>query len=273
MSELTQQLEREILLTSPALPSPKHILPPQVGVKGIPIPFGFGFGEEDNPIRHLDAADLIANLPAECADLLMFDPPWAYEHWSSKRNGGAASHYVCLSTPLIARLVAESFRLLRPNRYALLWVTLPKLSEWFAEAATIEAAGFRYLSGGVWGKSNGLGVGVHLRGDAELILLYAKAYPRPRVHLSNLFLAPRVGHSIKPERVLASLVEWSTPPGGLVVDPFAGESASLPKVCRRLGRAYAGSEIDAHRHHLALTRFSLLEQSYLPFVERSQSHA
>ena len=47
----------------------------------------------------------------------------------------------------------------------------------------------------------------------------------------------------KPEKLVAKLILASSPPGGLVLDPFMG-SGTTPAVARKLGRRFCGIEID-----------------------------
>ena len=47
----------------------------------------------------------------------------------------------------------------------------------------------------------------------------------------------------KPEKLVAKLILASSPPGGMVLDPFMG-SGTTPVVARKLGRRFCGIEID-----------------------------
>src|SRR5205814_6208591 len=132
----------------------------------------------------------------------------------------------------IAEHVSRSAVVARRDAYLAVWGTFPKLRDWMINS--IYLPGWTYITAVVWGKSNGLGPGWHVRGDAELALLYRKGHPKPRTTLSSLVLAERTGHSEKPQKALRALVEWAVPAGGLVVDLYAGASASLAIACRSL---------------------------------------
>jgi hypothetical protein len=100
-------------------------------------------------------------------------------------------------------------------------------------------------------------MGFHFRGDSEPLLLYRKGAPKPLDGArSNLWLAARGEHSEKPRLALDALVKMGCPPGGLVLDLYAGATASLAVVCRRLGRGYVGAEIDPERHREAMLRLA-----------------
>lgn len=59
----------------------------------------------------------------------------------------------------------------------------------------------------------------------------------------------------KPIAILLPLLQYSCPPGGTVIDPFAG-SASTLDAARRIGRRAIGIEIDEKFCHLAARRLS-----------------
>lgn len=215
---------------------------------------------------HRDLLGMLSGGPR--IDLLFTDPPWAY-HDSGKKNdklrGQAAAHYDTMSDADIALALAAFSDRLNANRYVALWCTFPKMGEWFAASRMIFAScGLEYITGAAWGKvdpywGGKLGAGHHVRGDAELLLLYRFGKPKPRTTLSNWWVAPRKEHSEKPQTVLRDVVEMTTDPGGLVVDPFAGDTGSLALACRSLGRLYLGSEIDPARQVRAMLRLSQQE--------------
>jgi hypothetical protein len=205
-------------------------------------------------LRCQDVTAMLDSLPDGAAAFVHADPPWAYEQTAVR--GNAADKYGGLTEAGIAPHLAAAWRVAAPDCYLAVWATLPKLAEWM----TCSVAPWQYVTGAAWGKINGLGVGYHFRGDAELLLLYKKGSPKPLDgSKSNLWLAPRTGHSEKPQLALRALVAMAAPVGGLVVDCYAGESASLARACRALDRAYVGAELDPIRHARALIRLSQQE--------------
>lgn len=209
-------------------------------------------------LRCGDVLDMLRSLPTGCAPLVMADPPWAYDN--SGVRGAASNHYDGLSVWDIAQHMISAARVASEHAYMGVWCTFPKLQEWLWESYPLLAsAGWLYVTGGAWGKTNGMGPGHHFRGDAEVLLLYKKGAPKPLLNTSNLWLAPRIGHSEKPQHALRSLVATFCPPGGVVVDLYAGASASLALACRALGRGYVGAELSPERHRLAMVRLSQQE--------------
>ena len=193
------------------------------------------------------------------ADLVYADPPWTYTQqggpdWSCR--GAAQDQYAGLTVDEIAEHLSAAHAIASDDCYLIVWCTWPKLAEWMSASAPMP---WTYITGGAWGKTSGLGVGFHFRGDSEPLLLYRKGRPRPLTARSNLWLSARTQHSEKPRAALEPLISSLCPPGGLVLDPYAGQSASCAIVCRRLGREYMGSEIDPARHAAAMLRLSQLE--------------
>lgn len=213
---------------------------------------------EDIQLLNCDVADLLRDLPDGCASLIHADPPWTYDN--DTIQGGAWLKYDTLTLPGIAAHMEGAARVAQYDAYLMVWCTYPLLMDWAQFGIGLK--GWEYITGGSWGKTNGIGVGVHFRGDAELLLLYRKGNPRPLDgSKSNLWLAPRIGHSEKPQKALRALVSMAVPEDGLVLDLYAGESASLARACRALGRRYIGAEIDPERHRRAMLRLQQVEMA------------
>ena len=63
----------------------------------------------------------------------------------------------------------------------------------------------------------------------------------------------------KPEKLLAKLILASSCPGDFVFDPFVG-SGSTAVVAKKLGRRFAGVELEAEYCHMAIKRLDLAER-------------
>ncbi len=202
-------------------------------------------------LRCCDVADLLADIEPGSVDAVITDPPWTYSHDGEKSANRVYSGLCCSD---IAEHLAVARGLCKPDAYLHMWATFPLLAEWMGVHAD---SNWEYLTGAVWGKTGAPGVGFHFRGNSELLLTYRKGRPRPLSGSKpNLWLAKRGVHSEKPQNALVALVEMSAPAGGLVLDLYAGESASLARACRDLGRDYIGCEIDPERHARALRRLA-----------------
>lgn len=189
------------------------------------------------------------------AALVHADPPWNYRSGGVFRGfeGGMAGaiedHYTGLTDPEIADHVRRAAAHATPDAYMLLWCTWPKLAEWMAQ----DVKPWRYITGGSWHKTNGLGVGYHVRGDSEPWLLYGVGKPKPVGTLSNALASPRQEHSAKPAEWLGVAFRALMPPGATVFDLYAGLGTAAVGA-QAAGMAYVGAEIDPERHGAALDR-------------------
>ena len=210
----------------------------------------------DIDLRCCSAQGLIASLEPGSVAGVIADPPWPYDNGTSGGSGtsGVGSLYETPTIDAIAGVLDATFTACGERAYLAIWVTWPKASDWFAIHNQMR---WRYVTGGCWTKQGGFGMGYHAAGDSEFWLLYVKGNPRPAEgRQTNAIHAPRLGHSEKPQAALDVLVKTIAPRGGLILDPFAGESASLARCCARLGRRYVGAEIDPERHARALRRLA-----------------
>ncbi len=134
-------------------------------------------------------------------DVLMIDPPWAFELRSDKGEAKSPqAQYACMPTVEICGLPVG--HLASGDAWLWLWATYPMLPDAFA---VMEAWGFAYVTGGSWVKrgSSGklaMGTGYVLRSCAELFLIGRMGAPRAMSRsVRNIIEAPRRQHSRKPD--------------------------------------------------------------------------
>lgn len=199
-------------------------------------------------LRCCTSMQLLVDLPDGVAALTHADPPWSYSRQVG--NGTTDRHYETSMTmeDIVADLEA-AYQVAADDSYLLLWCTGPILPEWL-EAARGKLS-WRYLSKGSWHKTDGMGAGVHWRGDSEDLLLYAKGNPRPLMAVSNSYASERQDHSEKPEGWIRKLIDAFAPEGSLVVDLYAGR-APVARVCAANGRRCVAAESDPKRHAEAM---------------------
>ncbi len=199
-------------------------------------------------LRRASIADVLPMVTG--ARLVHADPPWTYRN--SGNRGNASDQYDLLTIADIAEHVDAAYDSAADDAYLLCWATFPTLGEWLP--ALLDTR-WRYVTGGAWTKSGGLGIGYHFRGDVEPLLVAVKGKPRPSPAVSSAHVAPRQRHSVKPAGWLAGLVESFTAPGDLVLDMYAG-LGPMARACVRTHRRYVGAEIDEDRHRSAMARIA-----------------
>ncbi len=212
------------------------------------------FGAADPPPLPDDYRLRVADVATVCdevrgATLVHADPPWSYRASEVFRGldggnaGAVADHYDALTDADIAAHLDRAYDSATASAYLLCWCTWPKLGEWLEASRAMR---WRYVTGGAWHKSDRTGIGFHVRGDSEPLLIYCKGAPKPRRAVSNGFTASRAEHSEKPAAWLADLVEAFTDRGDVVLDLYAGR-APMGAACVTTGRRYVGAEIDPAR--------------------------
>lgn len=91
---------------------------------------------------------------------------------------------------------------------------------------------------------------------------YASEDGGPRLMRSVLYVRSAHGHAVhptqKPEGIIRPLIEYACPPGGIVLDPFAG-SGSTGLAARQLGRRAILIEQDETYAEAAAKRLSQME--------------
>ena len=190
-----------------------------------------------------DARTFLRGLPDESVDLVVTDPPYAFD----RGNTYFRRWFADLPDEAWPPILAECYRVLRDNRHA--YVICDRRTEPIFRRAAV-AASFRYLQTITWNKGTpGLGGGVY-RAQQEVILLLSKGTRAGNSRaLGDVLTFPRVmtrGHypTEKPVGLLKVLISQSSQPGELVLDPFCG-SGSTGRAARTLGRRALLCDLDA----------------------------
>ena len=186
--------------------------------------------------------------PETVPDVVVADPPWSYHH--DAPAGVPADHYACLSTEEIARHARDA-----PGRLLVLWCTWPLLPEWTRQ----DVGSWRWVSGGAWIKPEDYGPGYWWSGCSEPVLICVRdGAHNDRRELRNAHVEHRGEHSAKPVEWQAQMLRRWCPPGGLVLDLYAGLGSVARAVLRAgEGRRYLGAEIDPERHARAMSAIAM----------------
>jgi site-specific DNA-methyltransferase (adenine-specific) len=128
-----------------------------------------------------------------------------------------------------------------------------------------EAAGFRFWKPLVWDKVT-IGMGYHYRCRYEFVLFFEKGKRKLNdLGVPDVITAARERDgwpTQKPVKISTVLVEQSTRPGELVVDPFMG-SGSVGAAALIAGRSFQGCDLSAESVALASRRLAMIEPSAL----------
>ncbi len=228
----------------------------------------------ENGIYAGDALECLAGIPDRSIDALITDPPYCAGAISEAQRTRAKGQG--LRSENIQRfgwfvgdnmgtqglswamrhLAIMAAQRVRPSGSVLVfcdWRMMPALEP------AIESGGLRYQNLVVWNKGS-MGLGTGFRNQHELIMHFTLGAPEYHdKSIANVVAAKRVSISErchqaeKPVDLLAQLVQVVAPPGGIVVDPFAG-SCSIAVACKMLGRKYLCFEIDPDTTDLARER-------------------
>lgn len=150
--------------------------------------------------------DPFPDLPRRHYGLILADPAWRYQTWSTAGEGKSPqAHYPCMGLDQIARLPVAD--LAAGDCALVMWATAPMLPD---AIAVLERWGFRYKTAGAWAKQSksgaglAFGTGYLLRSAAEFYLLGTRGRPVVQSRsVRNLILARVREHSRKPEQMHA----------------------------------------------------------------------
>jgi N6-adenosine-specific RNA methylase IME4 len=139
------------------------------------------------------------------------DPPWSFRVWSNRGKGRSAeNHYQTQTIDNLCRMNIATIT--GPDAVLMLWATFPCLEQ----ALQLGSAwGFTYKTVAfTWVKQNKkaptlfLGMGYYTRANAELVLLFTKGSPLPRIRkdIPQILLSPVKRHSEKPDEIRDRIV-------------------------------------------------------------------
>lgn len=164
---------------------------------------------------------------------------------------------------LLVTVFAECFRILKDNRHAYFFFSLKHYTQ---IRTMLEEAGFFVEPEPIiWNKTSlGAGIGKYNYCTVyESIFHCMKGQRDLNKVLPNLFTIDRVPPrkklhpTEKPVSLLKKLIENSTIPDELVVEPFAGSGSTL-QACIELGRKVKGWELSEVHYNAAVTRLESL---------------
>jgi DNA modification methylase len=226
-----------------------------------------------------DALDLLREMDDAAADCLVTDPPYCAgavsEAQRTRANGqGLRSENIRrlgwfvgdnMGTAglawLLRSVAVEALRVVKPSGSVVVfcdWRMMATLQP------AIESAGLRFQNLLVWDKQS-MGLGIGFRAQHELALHFTLGAPEyhdkgtGNVLRSKRVTADEREHQTqKPTDLMARIIRVVCPPGGLVLDPFAG-SGSTGVAAIECGRSFLGFERDPD--HVAVARQRLIDSA------------
>lgn len=202
-----------------------------------------------NTIIHGDCLDVLPMLSERSVNFVLTDPPYIARY--RPRNGRAIHNDD--NDGWLKPAFKEIHRVLARDSFCVSFYGWPHADKFLA---AYRSAGFRIVGHLVFPKRY-TSATRHLRYQHECAYLLAKGYPaEPAYPIGDVLDWAYTGNKLhptqKPLSVLLPLVESFCPPGGTVLDPFAGSGSSLVAAAV-LDRNYIGIEIDV-AHHAAASR-------------------
>jgi len=222
----------------------------------------------DEPRFQLTRGDAVAwlrTLPNESIDLVVTDPP--YESLEKHRAVGTTTRlkhskassndwFEIFPNDRFEELFTEIYRVLKKNTHFYLYCDPETM---FVAKPLAEKVGFKFWKQIIWDKVQ-IGMGYHYRARYECILFFEKGKRKLNdLGVADIITCPRIrgGYPAeKPPRVTTVLIEQSTQPGELVIDPFMG-SGSTGVAAVGLGRNFLGNDLCAEA--VDITRSRLLD--------------
>jgi site-specific DNA-methyltransferase (adenine-specific) len=189
-------------------------------------------------------------LTADSVDFVLTDPPYLISY--RDRSGRSVANDD--NARWLAPAFAQIYRVLKPASFCVsfyAWSTVQQfMTAW-------HDAGFRPVGHIVFRKRYASSARF-LRYEHEVAYLLAKgdvrapAAPIPDV-IDFRYTGNKLHPTQKPTAALTPLISAFCPPGGVVLDPFAGSGSTLV-AAKQLGRRFVGCEIDQQHHRTAVAR-------------------
>lgn len=210
-------------------------------------------------IYHGDCRKALVDL--DPVDLLLSDPPYGVEYvtsWRSRTDPLVAPIAGDASLDLLAEVGGDLDRLLRPERHAYIFASSMRVGEATA-ALPWPVKNVLVWDKGEAGSVGDLEAGYGVNWEAVLYCIKGRrAFTdgrRPRAILRYPWSGTRdpVHPTVKPVPLLRSLIERSSYPDEVVLDPFMGSGTTL-RAAKDCGRKAIGIEIEERYCEIAAER-------------------
>jgi site-specific DNA-methyltransferase (adenine-specific) len=211
-----------------------------------------------------DAVTWLRSLAPESVDLCITDP--AYESLERHRakgtttrlkvsDGSSNEWFDIFPNSRFPELFAELYRVLKKHTHFYMYCDQETM---FVTKPMAEAVGFRFWKPLIWEKVS-IGMGYHYRARYEFVMFFEKGKRRLNdLGIADVITCKRVRNGYptqKPPEVSQVLIEQSSLPGDLVIDPFMG-SGSVGVAALSTGRRFAGTDISVKAQQITRDRLA-----------------
>jgi len=214
-----------------------------------------------NKVIHGDCLEVMKEMPDECIDCIITDPPYGIEYYSNRYVSGNP-HDKIIGDKSFLLPIDELWRLLKPSgaifsfyshKKPLLDTRLKNVIIWVKN---------NWTAGDLYGDFGNQYECIGFLPKDNFKLRNKKRY-------SNVWFFDRVPPKFhptqKPIGLISRIIECGSREGDIILDPFLG-SGTTAVACKRLGRKFIGIEINQEYCKIAEER---LAQEVLPFNEVS----
>ena len=224
---------------------------------------------ETNVIHLGDCVQGLKNLPNECIDLVVSDPPYLLTQRGNAGNSGGMLQKELnkkgkvfeFNSVNIEDYLHELYRVLKDGTHCYLMCNHVNLTHFLK---VIDESKFHFIKCLIWQKGN-LIMGPKYMNAFEYILFMSKGTNRnvndcgipdilsvPNIKTKEIG-GGNIHDSEKPVRLMEILITQSSNKGDIVLDPFIG-SGTTALACINKNRKYIGWEIDPKYHKLCEKR-------------------
>ena len=212
-----------------------------------------------------DCMDVLRRLPSESIDAIITDPPYGINYQSRMVEKERRKKKIAGDKKVYIWWLKDAFRALKDGGH-LLCFSRWDVQQKFIDAA--ELAGFRVRSVLIWDRMQ------HGMGDPrttfapqyDTIIFATKGrYLFPGNRPANVYRVQKISGSKlahpneKPVDLMLRLINDTTRPNDLILDPFAGSGATLVAAAES-GRRFIGVELDAEYYGIAKKRINDIEK-------------
>lgn len=218
---------------------------------------------------NMDTLKLLKEIPSESVDLVVTDPPYKMTARGNHGNtGGMLAKKITMNGNVfdhndisISDYASDLYRVLKDGSHCYIMTNHVNLIEMLNE---MTKAGFHFIKSLIWDKGNKI-MGRFYMSQYEYILFFrkGKGVQINNCGTSDILSIPNkkskgsdgknLHDTEKPVELMKILIENSSKPNDIVLEPFMGIGSTCI-ACKESGRRYIGCEIDKNYFDVAVKR-------------------